>query len=87
MIEFVSHRRARSGYPADCLIQKNMKNCRGGWMSLPKGNAVVAQSGGPTVVINASLAGVVEAIQKSGLADSIFGARHAVRGMLEGNLV
>ena len=55
-------------------------------MSLPKGNAVVAQSGGPTVVINASLAGVVEAIQKSGLADSIFGARHAVRGMLEGNL-
>lgn len=56
-------------------------------MSLPKGNAVVAQSGGPTVVINASLAGVVEAIQKSGLADSIFGARHAVRGMLEGNLV
>ncbi|MAJ29453.1 MAG: hypothetical protein CMJ92_08640, partial [Planctomycetes bacterium] len=64
-----------------------MKNCRGGWMSLPKGNAVVAQSGGPTVVINASLAGVVEAIQKSGLADSIFGARHAVRGMLEGNLV
>ena len=49
-------------------------------MSLPKGNAVVAQSGGPTVVINASLAGVVEAIQQSGLADSIFGARHAVRG-------
>ena len=55
-------------------------------MSLPKGNAVVAQSGGPTVVINASLAGVVEAIQQSGLADSIFGARHAVRGMLEGDL-
>ena len=54
-------------------------------MSLPKGNAVVAQSGGPTVVINASLAGVVEAIQQSGLADSIFGARHAVRGMLEGD--
>jgi 6-phosphofructokinase len=55
-------------------------------MSLPKGNAVVAQSGGPTVVINASLAGVVEAIQESGLAESIFGARHAVRGMLEGDL-
>ena len=55
-------------------------------MSLPKGNAVVAQSGGPTEVINASLAGVVEAIQQSGLADSIFGARHAVRGMLEGDL-
>ncbi|MDC0648190.1 6-phosphofructokinase [bacterium] len=58
----------------------------GGEMTLPAGNAIIAQSGGPTVVINASLAGVVEAIQESGLAGSIFGARHAVRGMLEGHL-
>ncbi len=56
-------------------------------MSLPTGNAVVAQSGGPTVVINASLVGIIETIQQSGLAKSIFGARHAVRGMMDGDLI
>lgn len=55
-------------------------------MSQPAGNAVIAQSGGPTVVINSSLVGVVEAIQQTGLAGSIYGARHAVKGMLEGDL-
>ncbi|MBT6969388.1 MAG: 6-phosphofructokinase, partial [Planctomycetes bacterium] len=52
-------------------------------MSQSAQNAVIAQSGGPTVVINASLVGVIEAIQETGLAGSIYGARHAVRGMLE----
>lgn len=56
-------------------------------MSQPVGNAVIAQSGGPTVVINSSLAGVVEAIQETGLAGSIYGARHAVKGMLSGDFV
>lgn len=55
-------------------------------MSQPAGNAVIAQSGGPTVVINSSLVGVVEAIQNTGIAGSIYGARHAVRGMLTGDL-
>ncbi|MAW75934.1 MAG: 6-phosphofructokinase [Planctomycetes bacterium] len=55
-------------------------------MSQPAGNAVIAQSGGPTVVINSSLVGVVEAIQESGIAGSIYGARHAVKGMLDGDL-
>lgn len=47
-----------------------------------EGNAVVAQSGGPTAVINQSLVGVVErwrALAKG----TIFGARHGVRGMIE----
>lgn len=48
------------------------------------GNAVVAQSGGPTAVINQSLVGVVEALRaapaSAGIA-TIFGARHGVRGM------
>ena len=56
-------------------------------MSQPAGNAVIAQSGGPTVVINSSLAGVVEAIQETELAGSIYGARHAVRGMVAGDFV
>ncbi len=51
------------------------------------GNAVIAQSGGPTVVINSSLVGVIEAIQETSLATRIYGARHAVRGMLEGDLI
>ncbi len=55
-------------------------------MSAP-GNAVIAQSGGPTVVINSSLVGVIEAIQETSLATRIYGARHAVRGMLEGDLI
>jgi 6-phosphofructokinase len=37
-------------------------------MSQSAQNAVIAQSGGPTVVINASLVGVIEAIQETGLA-------------------
>jgi 6-phosphofructokinase 1 len=56
-------------------------------MNLPAGNAVIAQSGGPTVVINASLVGVIEEIQSTGIAGSIFGARHAVRGMLDDDLI
>ncbi|MGE4633144.1 MAG: 6-phosphofructokinase [Planctomycetota bacterium] len=56
-------------------------------MSQSVGNAVIAQSGGPTVVINSSLAGVVEAIQETGLARSIYGARHAVKGMISGDFV
>ena len=47
-----------------------------------EGNAVVAQSGGPTAVINQSLVGVVERWRALGKG-TIFGARHGVRGMIE----
>lgn len=55
----------------------------------PKGNAVVAQSGGPTAVINQSLVGVVEGLRRYGgdAVGTIFGARHGVRGMVEENFV
>jgi ATP-dependent phosphofructokinase / diphosphate-dependent phosphofructokinase len=51
------------------------------------GNAAIGQSGGPTAVINQSLAGVVEGL-KAGLAASgkvkrIFGMRHGVRGLVK----
>jgi 6-phosphofructokinase 1 len=54
---------------------------------LPSGNAVIGQSGGPTAVINQSLAGVIEGL-KAGLAASgrvkrIFGMRHGVRGLVK----
>jgi len=54
---------------------------------LPSGNAAIGQSGGPTAVINQSLAGVIEGL-KAGLAASgqvkrIFGMRHGVRGLVK----
>jgi 6-phosphofructokinase len=54
---------------------------------LVSGNAAIGQSGGPTAVINQSLAGAVEGL-RAGLAASdkvkrIFGMRHGVRGMVK----
>jgi len=55
--------------------------------SLPVGNAVVAQSGGPTAVINQSLVGVVEGLRGHASIGTIFGSRHGVRGMIDENFV
>lgn len=55
--------------------------------NLPKGNAVIGQSGGPTAVINQSLVGVVEALRGHPSIGSIYGARHGVRGMVEESFV
>jgi 6-phosphofructokinase len=60
---------------------------------LPTGNAAIGQSGGPTAVINQSLAGVVEGLRHglaaSGRVKSIYGMRHGVRGIVkaDGGLV
>ena len=56
------------------------------------GNAVIGQSGGPTAVINQSLAGVVEGLGAglvaSGKVKRILGMRHGVRGLVKaGGLV
>ena len=50
-------------------------------MSL-QGNALVAQSGGPTVVINASMIGVVEAAREHAEIDVVYGALHGMDGIL-----
>jgi len=52
-----------------------------------KGNAVVGQSGGPTAVINQSLVGVIEAVKKYRRIPRLLGARHGVRGIVEGRFV
>lgn len=49
-----------------------------------KGNAAVGQSGGPTAVINASLAGVVKAASKSKAIGRVLGMRFGIEGVLEG---
>ncbi|TVQ61861.1 MAG: 6-phosphofructokinase [Phycisphaerales bacterium] len=57
---------------------------------IPAGAAVVAQSGGPTAVINQSLVGVVAGLRpalESGLITRVYGARHGVRGMIEDSFV
>ena len=51
-----------------------------------KGNIVVGQSGGPTAVINSSLAGVVSAAMELGV-EKIYGMHHGIQGFLNEDLV
>lgn len=49
-------------------------------------NCLVAQSGGPTTVINASLAGVVKANQLNPVYDTVYGGLNGIEGILEDRL-
>ncbi|MBQ8319967.1 MAG: 6-phosphofructokinase [Clostridia bacterium] len=49
-------------------------------------NVIVGQSGGPTSVINASLAGVYQAARKAG-AEKVYGMENGIAGLLEGRLL
>lgn len=48
-------------------------------------NALIAHGGGPTSVINASLAGLVTESRKRAIFKKLYGARFGVRGILEEN--
>jgi 6-phosphofructokinase 1 len=48
-----------------------------------RGNAIIGQSGGPTVVINQSLVGVIEAAADRPEIEHLLGARFGVRGILK----
>lgn len=50
------------------------------------GNCLVAQSGGPTTVINASLAGVIRANQLNPIYGRVLGGIHGIEGVLAGKL-
>ena len=50
-----------------------------------KGNIVVGQSGGPTAVINSSVAGVYAAAKKLGV-NKVYGMVHGIEGFLEDKL-
>jgi 6-phosphofructokinase 1 len=52
-----------------------------------KGNAVIGQSGGPTMVINQSLVGVIQEVQKHAHIDRLLGARHGVRGIINDDFI
>ena len=45
------------------------------------GNAVIAQGGGPTAVINQSLVGAVLEMQRHSEITGIYGALHGVKGI------
>ena len=50
-------------------------------------NMVIAQSGGPSMVINQSLVGAVLAARKSAKIGKILGARHGIAGILAGDYI
>lgn len=50
-------------------------------------NAIVGQSGGPTSVINSSLAGVIDGCIKSVEIDKIYGTVYGIEGVLTENII
>lgn len=51
-----------------------------------KGNVIVGQSGGPTAVINSSLAGVIKAARKEGIP-KIYGMHYGIEGFLKEDII
>lgn len=45
-------------------------------------NCMVAQSGGPTAAINASLAGVIAGVRESSMYDTVYGSLNGINGLL-----
>jgi len=52
-----------------------------------RGNCIVAQSGGPTAVINQSLYGVIQEAQGHKEIEEIYGARNGILGLLKEELI
>src|SRR5947199_8314319 len=51
------------------------------------GNLLVAQSGGPTAVINASIAGVIQEAGKHDFIEEIYGGLNGILGLLNEDLI
>src|SRR6266545_1448633 len=51
------------------------------------GNLLVAQSGGPTAVINASVAGVIQEAGRHEQIEEIYGGLHGILGILNEDLI
>ncbi|MGN0142071.1 MAG: 6-phosphofructokinase [Roseburia sp.] len=50
-------------------------------------NCIVAQSGGPTTAINASLAGVIKGVQESGMYHTVYGSLNGITGILNQDFI
>lgn len=53
----------------------------------PKRNMIVAQSGGPSPVINNTLRGIIETARDMGTIGTVYGARHGIEGVLKEELL
>ena len=51
-----------------------------------KGNIIYGQSGGPTAVINSSLAGAIEASKEAGVK-KIYGMHYGIEGFLNEDII
>ncbi|HAS81339.1 MAG TPA: 6-phosphofructokinase [Verrucomicrobia bacterium] len=56
-------------------------------MKAPVGNMLIAQSGGPTMVINQSLVGAVLEARKHKCIKHVYGALHGIQGILDENFL
>jgi len=54
---------------------------------MPHGNAIIGQSGGPTSVINASLAGIIEAARGQATIGHTLGMRFGIEGFMKGEVI
>ena len=52
-----------------------------------KGSAIVGQSGGPTSVINSSLAGLIDGCRDVAGVEGVLGMRWGIEGFLENNVI
>lgn len=50
-------------------------------------NLLIAQSGGPTAAINATLVGALQGARICGKVDNVFGARNGIEGAIKENLI
>jgi 6-phosphofructokinase len=50
---------------------------------MSKGNALIGQSGGPTSVINSSLAGVIEKALSSSFINNVYGMNYGIEGFMQ----
>ena len=50
-------------------------------------NCLIAQSGGPTSAINATLAGIYSAADKNSAVNKIYGGLNGIEGIIKGKIV
>jgi len=54
---------------------------------LLKGNMLIAQSGGPSMVINRSLVGAIQEAKRHKQIQGIYGSLHGIKGVLDENMI
>ncbi len=74
-------------------FSKTLAECAGDWPNEPdllwpeNKNIVIAQSGGPTAVINSSLLGLIDALMDIPHHGKILGAKHGIEGILKSDYI